>query len=135
MSKAMESYSNRLKNISITRECKIELTKTKYSKFYLGRKKKCTSKLDITLYTPAKSKELDRYSEIKRSQRNMNCYQKHKLIQSLQLQAPTGCASKLQFSSQMHRGSQEGSTLYIPTIAWLRIFITVSSEAGWEGES
>lgn len=132
----MESYSNRLKTISITRECKIELTKTKYSKFYLGRKK-CTSKLDITLYTPAKSKELDRYSEIRRSQRNTNCYQKHKLIQSLQLQAPIGCASKLQLSSQMHRGSQEGSNLYIPTIAWLRIFIisSVSSEAGWEGES
>lgn len=74
----MKSYSNRLKKICITRECKIELTKTKYSKFYLGRKK-CTSKLDITLYTPAMSKELDRHSEIRRSQKNMNCYQ----IQSL----------------------------------------------------
>lgn len=50
----------------------------KYSKFYLGRKK-CTSKLDITLYTPAMSKELDRHSEIRRSQKNMNYYQ----IQSL----------------------------------------------------
>lgn len=134
MSKTMESYSNRLKKISITRECRIELTKKRYFKFYLGRKKMHMNTRYHFTHTWHVKRAGQRYSEIRRSQRKMNCCHKRKLIQSLQLLAPTGCASKLQFSSQMHRGSQEGNTLYIPTIAWVGYSSLCPLRRG-EGES